>query len=147
MFPTRCWTKGSEIFIKELFPSRSPGLLRNTRLKVHSIRRHDKRRTQAMIMSASRSLSIRVPGWNSVKTDLITAVSKCLLKNWRACYAEHQGNEQVLLHQELYRHALQVQQNPCIVQRIRRRLDEELIKDNEYRSSYMMHALNYLDHF
>lgn len=34
-----------------------------------------------------------------------------------------------------------------IVQRIRRRLDEELRKDNEYRSSYMMQALNYLDHF
>lgn len=34
-----------------------------------------------------------------------------------------------------------------IVRRIRKRLDEELIKDNEYRSSYMMHALNYLDHF
>ena len=26
-------------------------------------------------------------------------------------------------------------------------LDEELRKDNEFRSSYMMQALNYLDHF
>ena len=34
-----------------------------------------------------------------------------------------------------------------IVQRIRRRLDEELRKDNEYRIPYMMQALNYLDHF
>lgn len=34
-----------------------------------------------------------------------------------------------------------------IVQRIRRRLDEERRKDNEYRSPYMMQALNYLDHF
>ena len=35
----------------------------------------------------------------------------------------------------------------AIVQRIRRRLDEELRKDNEYRNSYMMQALNYLNHF
>lgn len=34
-----------------------------------------------------------------------------------------------------------------IVYRIRRRLDEEQIKDNEFRNSYMMQALNYLDHF
>ncbi len=34
-----------------------------------------------------------------------------------------------------------------IVQRIRKRLDEELGKDNEFRSPYMMQALNYLDHF
>ena len=34
-----------------------------------------------------------------------------------------------------------------IVQSIRRRLDEELRKDNEYRSPYMIQALNYLDHF
>ena len=34
-----------------------------------------------------------------------------------------------------------------IVRRIRMRLDEELRKDNEFRSSYMMQALNYLDHF
>lgn len=34
-----------------------------------------------------------------------------------------------------------------IVWRIRIRLDEELRKDNEFRSSYMMQALNYLDHF
>lgn len=34
-----------------------------------------------------------------------------------------------------------------IVWRIRKRLDEELRKDNEYRSSYMMQALNYLNHF
>lgn len=34
-----------------------------------------------------------------------------------------------------------------IVRRIRKRLDEELRKDNEFRSSYMMQALNYLDHF
>lgn len=34
-----------------------------------------------------------------------------------------------------------------IVQRIRKRLDEELRKDNEFRSAYMMLALNYLDYF
>ena len=34
-----------------------------------------------------------------------------------------------------------------IVRRIRIRLDEELRTDNEFRSSYMMQALNYLDHF
>ena len=34
-----------------------------------------------------------------------------------------------------------------IVRRIGTRLDEELRKDNEFRSSYMMQALNYLDHF
>ena len=34
-----------------------------------------------------------------------------------------------------------------IVRRIRIRLDEELRKDNEFRSPYMMQALNYLDHF
>ena len=34
-----------------------------------------------------------------------------------------------------------------IVRRIRIRLDEELRKDNEVRSTYMMQALNYLDHF
>ena len=34
-----------------------------------------------------------------------------------------------------------------IVQRIRNRLDEELRKDNEFRSPYMMQALNYLNHF
>lgn len=34
-----------------------------------------------------------------------------------------------------------------IIRRIRIRLDEELRKDNEYRSSYMMQALNYMDHF
>ena len=34
-----------------------------------------------------------------------------------------------------------------IVRRIRKRLDEELRKDNEFRSPYMMQALNYLDHF
>ena len=33
-------------------------------------------------------------------------------KNWRACYAEHNRNEQILLHQELYGYALQVQQDP-----------------------------------
>ena len=55
---------------------------------------------------------IRVQEWNSVKTDLITAASRCLLKNWRACYAEHNQNEQILLHQELYGYALQVQQDP-----------------------------------
>lgn len=42
-----------------------------------------------------------------------TGVSGLALKDWRACYAEHYRNEQVLLHQELHRHALQVQQNPC----------------------------------
>lgn len=64
-------------------------------------------------MRMSASVSVRVPGWNSVKTDLITTASKCLLKNWRACYAEYHGNEQVLLHQKLHGHALQVQQNHC----------------------------------
>ena len=34
-----------------------------------------------------------------------------------------------------------------IVRRIRNRLDEELSKDNEFRSEYMMQALNYLNHF
>ena len=34
-----------------------------------------------------------------------------------------------------------------IIQKIRKRLDEELRKDNEFRSSYMMQALNYLDYF
>ena len=34
-----------------------------------------------------------------------------------------------------------------IVRRIRKRLDEELKKDNDLRSPYMMQALNYLDHF
>ena len=34
-----------------------------------------------------------------------------------------------------------------IVRRIRIRLDEELRKDNEFRSSYMIQALNYLDRF
>lgn len=33
------------------------------------------------------------------------------------------------------------------VWRIRKHLDEELRKDSEYRSSYMMQAQNYLDHF
>lgn len=56
----------------------SPELLRSSRLKVHSIRRHDKRRTQAIKMSALGS--VRVQEWNPVKTDLITAASKCLLK-------------------------------------------------------------------
>lgn len=34
-----------------------------------------------------------------------------------------------------------------IVRRIRKRLEEEIRKDNEFRSPYMMQALNYLDHF
>lgn len=34
-----------------------------------------------------------------------------------------------------------------IVQRIRNRLGEELRKDNEFRSPYMIQALNYLNHF
>lgn len=34
-----------------------------------------------------------------------------------------------------------------VVRRIRDRLDEELAKDNEFRSSYMMEALHYLDRF
>jgi len=34
-----------------------------------------------------------------------------------------------------------------IDRRIRKRLEEELRKDNEFRSSYMMQALSYLDHF
>ena len=34
-----------------------------------------------------------------------------------------------------------------IVRRIRKRLEEELRKDNEFRSPYMMQALNYLCHF
>ena len=58
----------------------SPELLRSSRLKAHSIRRHDKRRPQAIKMSASGSVSVRVQEWNPVKTDLITAASKCLLK-------------------------------------------------------------------
>jgi len=33
------------------------------------------------------------------------------------------------------------------LRRIRKRLEEELRKDNEFRSSYMMQALSYLDHF
>lgn len=33
-----------------------------------------------------------------------------------------------------------------IVHRIRKRLEDELRKDNELRSPYMMHTLNYLDH-
>ena len=41
-----------------------------------------------------------------------TGVSGLSLKDWRACYAEHNRDEQVLLHQELYGYALQVQQNP-----------------------------------
>ncbi len=64
-------------------------------------------------MSALGSTSARVPAWNSVKTDLITTASDHSLKSWRAFYAEHNGNEQVLLHQELHGHALQVQQDPC----------------------------------
>lgn len=34
-----------------------------------------------------------------------------------------------------------------VVRRIRNRLDEELAKDNEFRSPYMMEALHYLDRF
>ena len=34
-----------------------------------------------------------------------------------------------------------------VVRRLRNRLDEELAKDNEFRSPYMMEALHYLDHF
>ena len=34
-----------------------------------------------------------------------------------------------------------------IAQRIRNRVDEELRKYNEFRSSYMMQVLNYLDYF
>lgn len=34
-----------------------------------------------------------------------------------------------------------------IVRRIRKRLEEEIRKDNEFRSPYMMQALNYLDNF
>lgn len=131
-----------------MFPSRSPELLRNSRLNVHSIRRHNKRRTQAMRMPAPRSVSVRVPGWNCPEMDWTTRVSGLSLKDWRSYYAEHNRYEQVLLHQELYGHALQVQQNPCSYPAsVRQRLDEELREDNEYRSSYMMQALNYLDHF
>ena len=44
--------------------------------------------------------------------DWITSASDHSLKSWRACYAEHHGDEQVLLYQELHGHALQVQQDP-----------------------------------
>lgn len=70
MFPTRCWTNESEIFIKELFLSRSPELLRNSR----------RRKRQAMIMSASRSTSARVQEWSFVKTGLITDLKMFIAK-------------------------------------------------------------------
>ena len=43
--------------------------------------------------------------------DWTTGVSGLSLKDWRVCYAEHNRNEQVLLHQELYGYAMQVQQD------------------------------------
>ena len=64
-------------------------------------------------MSASRSSSVRVPAWNCHEMGWTTGVSGLSLKDWRACYAEHNRDEQVLLHQEHYGYALQVQQNPC----------------------------------
>ena len=66
-----------------------------------------------MRMSALRSVSVRVPAWNCSEMDWTTGVSGLSLKDWRAYYAEHNWNEQVLLHQELHGHALQIQQNPC----------------------------------
>lgn len=33
------------------------------------------------------------------------------MKSWRTFYAEHNGDEQVLLHYELYGNALQIRQN------------------------------------
>ena len=64
-------------------------------------------------MSASRSSSVRVPAWNCPEMDWTIRVSGLSLKDWRACYAEHNRIEQILLHPELYGHALQVQQSPC----------------------------------
>ena len=66
-----------------------------------------------MRMSASRLSSVRVPAWNCHEMGWTTGVSGLSLKDWRACYAEHNRDEQVLPHQELYGYALQVQQNPC----------------------------------
>ena len=60
-------------------------------------------------MSASRSSSVRVPAWNCHEMGWTTGVSGLSLKDWRACYAEHNRDEQVLLHQELYGYALHVQ--------------------------------------
>ena len=43
---------------------------------------------------------------------MITAASGCSSRSWRACYAEHKRDEQVLLHQELHGHAVQVRSDP-----------------------------------
>ncbi len=111
MFRTRCLTDGSGIFTRGLFPSRLPELRRHSRLKIPSLRRGNQRQRQAMRMSASRSSSVRVPAWNCHEMGWTTEVSGLSLKDWRVCYAEHNRNEQVLLHQKLYGHALQVQQD------------------------------------
>ena len=71
----------------------------------------NRRKNQTMTMSASSLISARVRGLNSLKTGLTTTASEHSSKSWRVCYAEHHWNEQVLLHQELYGHALQVQQD------------------------------------
>lgn len=49
-----------------------------------------------MRMSASRSSSVRVPAWNCPEMGWTTGVSGLSLKDWKACYAEHNRDEQVL---------------------------------------------------
>ena len=97
--------------IKELFPSMSLELQRNSRLTILIMRRQSQRKRQTMGMSASRSRSARVPAWRSPDMEWTMEASNHSLKSWRACYAEHHRIEQVLLHQELHGHALQVQQD------------------------------------
>ena len=110
--PDRVLDRWIRDIYKRVFPSRSPELLRNSRLRILFIRRQTQRKRRAMRISASRSLSVRVPAWNCHEMGWTTGVSGLSLKDWRICYAEHNRNEQVLLHQELYWYALQVQQDP-----------------------------------
>ena len=58
-----------------------------------------------------------------------TGVSRLSLKDWRVCYAEHNRDEQVLLHQELYGYALQYSR---ILAVIRHQLGREPKKDEVF---------------